>query len=64
MPKMKSNRAAAKRYRVTGTGKVVRNQAYKRHLLTDKTTKNKRGLRSSVVVSKADEKRAKRLLGM
>jgi len=64
MPKMKSNRAAAKRYRVTGSGKVVRNQAYKRHLLTDKTTKNKRGLRSSVVVSKADEKRAKRLLGM
>ena len=64
MPKMKTNRAAAKRLRVTGSGKVKRNQAYKRHLLTGKTTKNKRSLRGSVIVNKADEKRAKRLLGM
>ncbi len=64
MPKMKSNRAAAKRFRVTGSGKVIRGQALKRHLMTGKTPKNKRQLRGSAVVSKADEKRAKRLLGM
>ncbi|MBI5835963.1 MAG: 50S ribosomal protein L35 [Candidatus Eisenbacteria bacterium] len=64
MPKMKSNRAAAKRYRVTGTGKVVRNQARKRHLLTSKTSKNKRQLGGSVVLKPGDAKRARRLLGM
>ena len=42
MPKMKTSRAAAKRFKVTGTGKLKRNKAYKRHILTKKTTKNKR----------------------
>jgi large subunit ribosomal protein L35 len=64
MPKMKTNRAAAKRFRVTGTGKVVRNQAKKRHLLTGKTPKSKRQLGGSVVVKSGDAKRARRLLGM
>lgn len=63
MPKMKSNRAAAKRFRVTGTGLVIRNQCKKRHMLTCKTTKKKRGLRGSVVVAKSEQKRARRLLG-
>ena len=42
MPKMKTSRAAAKRFKVTGTGKLKRSKAYKRHILTKKTTKNKR----------------------
>ena len=41
MPKMKTNRSAAKRFKVTGTGKLKRNKAYKRHILTKKTTKKK-----------------------
>ena len=45
MPKMKTSRAAAKRFKVTGTGKLKRNKAYKRHILTKKTTKTKRNLR-------------------
>ncbi len=64
MPKMKTNRAAAKRYRVTGTGKVRRNQALHRHLMTGKTAKSKRQSKSSVIVHDADTKRARRLLGM
>jgi large subunit ribosomal protein L35 len=64
MPKMKSNRAAAKRYRVTGTGKVIRNQAKKRHMLTAKTSKVKRHLGGSVVIKTGDARRARRLLGM
>ena len=43
--KLKTKRAAAKRFKVTGTGKLVRNKAYKSHILTKKTTKRKRGLR-------------------
>ena len=42
MPKMKTSRSAAKRFKVTGTGKLKGNKAYKRHILTKKTTKNKR----------------------
>ena len=64
MPKMKTNRAAAKRYRVSGSGKVVRNQTKKRHLLTARTSKTKRHLRGSVVVKTGDARRARRLLGM
>ncbi len=62
MPKMKTHRGAAKRLKTTGTGKVKRNKANKSHILTKKTTKRKRHLRKSVLVSKADEKRIKRLL--
>ena len=49
MPKMKTNRAAAKRFKKTGTGKLVRNKAYKSHILTKKCQKRKRNLRKSTV---------------
>jgi large subunit ribosomal protein L35 len=62
MPKMKTNRSAAKRFKKTGSGKYRRNRAYKSHILTKKTTKRKRRLRHSTLVSKADEKRVRRLL--
>ena len=44
MPKIKTNRAAAKRFKTTGTGKLKRNKAYKSHILTKKSTKRKRNL--------------------
>lgn len=62
MPKMKSNRGAAKTFRVTGTGKVKRNKAYKSHILTTKSKKRKRNLRKATLVSKADLKRVKIML--
>ena len=52
MPKMKTSRAAAKRFKVTGTGKLKRNKAYKRHILTKKTRKNKRNLRKPAMTDK------------
>jgi large subunit ribosomal protein L35 len=57
MPKMKSNRGAAKRFRTTGTGKVRRAHACKSHLLTGKSAKRMRGLRKGTLVDKADVKR-------
>jgi large subunit ribosomal protein L35 len=63
MPKMKTNRSAAKRFKKTGTGRLKRNQANKRHILTKKAPKRKRQLSTSRLVSKADEPRIKRLLG-
>lgn len=62
MPKMKTNRATAKRVRRTGTGKFKRMQANKSHILTKKTTKRKRHLRKSTLASHADEGRLRRLL--
>ena len=62
MPKLKSNRGARKRFRVTATGKFVRNHANKSHILTKKTTKRKRNLRKSQVVSAADHIQVRRLL--
>jgi large subunit ribosomal protein L35 len=59
---MKSNRGSRKTFRKTGSGKVKRNKAFKSHILTSKSTKRKRGLRKSVLVSKADEKRVKRMI--
>jgi len=50
MPKIKTNRGAAKRFKVTGSGKVVRSRAYSSHILTSKTTKRKRRLRKSALV--------------
>ncbi len=49
MAKMKTNRSAAKRFKATGTGKLKRNKAYKSHILTKKTTKNKRRLRKPIM---------------
>jgi large subunit ribosomal protein L35 len=62
MPKLKSNRAAMKRFRKTGTGKVRRNKAFKSHILTKKTTKRKRGLRKASLVHPTDMKRVRRML--
>ncbi len=59
MPKMKSNRGAAKTFRKTGSGKIKRNKAFKSHILTKKSAKTKRGLRKATLVSKADFKRVK-----
>ena len=56
MPKQKTHSASKKRYRVTGTGKVMRSQAFKKHILTKKSTKRKRNLRKSLVVSHANQK--------
>ena len=57
MPKMKSNRGAAKRFRVTASGKVKRHSSHHSHILTKKSTKRKRNLRQESMVSKADEQR-------
>jgi large subunit ribosomal protein L35 len=62
MPKMKSNRSAAKRFRLTATGKVRRNHAFLRHILTSKARKRKRRLRQPTFVSPADTRRMKQLL--
>ena len=62
MPKLKTNRAAAKRFKKTGTGKLKRNKAYKRHILTKKTTKKKRDLRKATMIDKKNEKVMKKIL--
>jgi len=62
MPKIKTNRGAAKRFRKTATGKIRRNKAFTSHILTKKTTKRKRDLRQSVLVSPADERNISRLI--
>lgn len=62
MPKMKTNRGAAKRFRVTGSGRIKRKRAFHSHILTKKDTKRKRRLRSTVMVSKADEKAVRQML--
>ncbi len=62
MPKIKTNRGAAKRFRKTGTGKVRRNKAFTSHILTKKTTKRKRDLRKGTLVAQVDEKNISRLI--
>jgi large subunit ribosomal protein L35 len=62
MPKLKTNRGAAKRFKITGKRKIKRYKAYASHLLTSKTTKRKRGLRKSVLVNKRDIKNIMKLL--
>ena len=62
MPKMKSNRAASKRFRLTGSGKVRRSKAYHSHILTKKSTKRKRNLRKNGLLASCDEKRIKLLI--
>ena len=62
MPKIKTNRSAAKRFRTTGSGKVRRNKAYAAHNLSTKTPKQKRRLRKPTVLCHADEQRFRRLL--
>ncbi len=62
MPKIKTNRAAAKRFKATGTGKLKRNKAYRRHILTKKTTKNKRNLRKAAMTDETNVKNMKKIL--
>jgi large subunit ribosomal protein L35 len=62
MPKLKTHRGAAKRFKKTATGKFTRSQAYKRHLLSSKTTKEKRHLSGMIVVADADAAKIKRML--
>ncbi len=62
MPKIKTNRGAAKRFKITGTGKVVRNKAFSSHILTKKSTKRKRGLRKSGLVDASNKKNVIRLI--
>ena len=60
--KLKTKKAAAKRFKVTGTGKLVRNKANKSHILTKKSTKRKRGLRKDTVVDATNVKTMKKIL--
>jgi len=62
MPKLKTHRGAAKRFKKTGTGKIVRASAFRRHILTSKTTKTKRHARGTKEVSKADAPKLHRML--
>ncbi|KLU61823.1 50S ribosomal protein L35 [Peptococcaceae bacterium CEB3] len=62
MPKMKTHRGAAKRFKKTGTGKIVRNHAFTSHILEKKSPKRKRNLRKSAVMHKTDAKRVERLI--
>lgn len=62
MPKMKTNRAAAKRFSKTGTGKIRRNRAYRRHLLEGKAPGRKRALRKSVIMASGDVKRTRNMI--
>jgi len=64
MPKMKSNRGAAKRFKKTATGRFKRRHAFKGHLLTGKTASRKRKLRKGALVARADRKRIERLLSV
>jgi len=62
MPKIKTNRGAAKRFRKTGTGKIRRNKAFTSHILTKKSTKRKRELRQGTLIHKADERNISQLI--
>jgi large subunit ribosomal protein L35 len=62
MPKLKSHRGAAKRFGKTGSGRIKRNKAYKRHILTKKSTKRKRNMRMGGMVSDADVAAVKKML--
>ena len=62
MPKMKTNRGAAKRFKRTANGGFKRTQSHRRHILTKKSTKRKRQLRSPIMIDKADVAVARRLI--
>ena len=62
VPKIKTNKGAAKRFKKTATGKVVRRKAFASHILTKKSTKRKRNLRSSTSLHKTNAKSIKRLI--
>ena len=62
MPKMKTHRAAAKRFKKTGSGKIKRSKAYASHLLGGKSPKRKRSLRKATLVSSVEQKRISKLI--
>lgn len=62
MPKLKTNRGAAKRFKVTGTGKILGFKAFKSHILTTKTRKRKRRLRQSEVLDQANSRAIRHLI--
>jgi large subunit ribosomal protein L35 len=64
MPKMKTNRSAAKRFKLTGKGGVKHRHAFMSHILTKKTAKRKRHLRHADMLQKGDRMRVKRMLGL
>jgi large subunit ribosomal protein L35 len=64
MPKVKTNSSAKKRFKITGTGKITHQKAFKRHILTKKSTKRKRNMRKMGEVSKANLDFVKRLLSL
>ena len=64
MPKMKTHKGTAKRFRLTGTGKIVRGKAFKSHILEKKSPKRKRGFRQEGVISPADVNVIKKGLGI
>ena len=64
MPKMKTHRGAAKRFRVTGSGKIMRSKAFKSHILEKKSQKRKRNFRHETEVATSDKKVIARQLGL
>jgi len=62
MPKIKTNRAAAKRFKKTGTGKFKFSKSHANHILTKKTTKRKRSLRQGQIIDKTNEKAVKHMI--
>ena len=62
MPKIKTNRGAAKRFKLTKSGKIKRSKAYSSHILTSKSSKRKRNLRKSTLISGVDYKKVSRLI--
>ena len=62
MPKMKTKKSASKRFEIRASGSIKRGQAFKRHILTKKTTKSKRHLRGAVQISDADVKSVRRMM--
>ena len=62
MPKIKTHRGAAKRFKKTGTGKIKRSKAYRRHILTKKSPKTKRSLRKATIAADSNAKVIKKLL--
>ncbi|HZG14865.1 MAG TPA: 50S ribosomal protein L35 [Candidatus Bathyarchaeia archaeon] len=62
MPKMKTNKAVAKRFKKTGSGGLKRDRAFGNHMFANKTTKQKRHLRKAAMVSKGDQKRIEQMI--
>ncbi len=62
MPKLKTHKGASKRFKKTGTGKVVRHHAFSRHILTSKTRSRKRKLRAGVIADDTDQAKLKRMI--